>query len=636
LRQDVLDSLLAILRRTHVLSAAFRHLVELHEEQLALAQQQGLQDVPRVQLRLLNEIDIDKAVRDRSLHQRQVNLPTVDEVCAIYVASNDNVPPQRHGLNVCNRAGRAVTLPLLNRMTDSAHYPLLLPRGEPGFRPLIEKRAPSANVVLPPAVVPAPLPAAATVAVVAPPAAAAPQPQLRAANGSDDDRDSDEDLDNDGTSSRHVSVAQFYRYHLMYRADPCGSNHFAAPYGQLYQEYVIDQSFKIDQLKFDFLRRKCRDNVLCTTSDAVRQHIANRVQRRHPGATLGYVLRLPVTHLGSPAFYQRKFRHAMQMFSQIGRPTFMITATVNPKWEELKKLMCHGQTLPNRPDVVERVLFAKIAHMRQLVEKKGVFGDVSAYLDSLEYQKRGNPHAHTLICVEDADNTAAYVESYVCAEIPPLPLATDSADVADQKRRLRQLVLQFQVHHHSADHCLDVNGRCKRGFPKPFTKRTVVSDDRPTVYRRRSAADGGETALVKGQLITNADIVSYNPAYLLTWEGHHNVEYCYGTLACKYAVKYHLKGGSYSYVAQHQADGTSVVNYDEPVGLMKCLYRSPQEALSRIFNRRIVRMSHTVVELAVHLPGEGPVYYRRGQHERAEAAVVNNAVRLTPFEQYMR
>ena len=120
------------------------------------------------------------------------------------------------------------------------------------------------------------------------------------------------------------------------------------------------------------------------------------------------------------------------------------------------------------------------------------------------------------------------------------------------------------------------------------------------------------------------------------WEGHHNIEYCYGVAACRYAVKYHLKGNSYAYVRQEHAN-TNVVDYDEAEMMLRTQFRSPDEAYQKLYDCAIVRMDHHVVELHVHLPGHAPQYFRRDEDQQKIMRDVQSGrnIRPTQFEQYM-
>ena len=154
-------------------------------------------------------------------------------------------------------------------------------------------------------------------------------------------------------------------------------------------------------------------------------------------------------------------------------------------------------------------------------------------------------------------------------------------------------------------HCKGSNGRCMKRFPKPFSRMTILHDNKPAEYYRPSPEDGGEILTIKHGAATikydNSRIVPYNPFILVMFQSHHNLEYAYGQSDnLKYALKYPLKGASFSYV---KSTGNSV-NVDEPAQYARMLYRSPAEAYSRINGFKYGFTSASVVKLSIHLPDQ--------------------------------
>ena len=90
-------------------------------------------------------------------------------------------------------------------------------------------------------------------------------------------------------------------------------------------------------------------------------------------------------------------------------------------------------------------------------------------------------------------------------------------------------------------------GKCTKGFPKPFLANTVVdSNSTYATYRRRCPGDGGRTiTLVRRNVTFTADnsfVVPYNPQLSLRYNCHINVEKCCSILGAKYVFKYTTKG----------------------------------------------------------------------------------------------
>merc|ERR1711867_40045 len=72
-------------------------------------------------------------------------------------------------------------------------------------------------------------------------------------------------------------------------------------------------------------------------------------------------------------------------------------------------------------------------------------------------------------------------------------------------------------------------GKCTKGFPKPFLANTVVdSNSTYATYRRRCPADGGCTITLVRRIVTftadNSFVVPYNPELSLRYNFHIDVE----------------------------------------------------------------------------------------------------------------
>jgi hypothetical protein len=80
-----------------------------------------------------------------------------------------------------------------------------------------------------------------------------------------------------------------------------------------------------------------------------------------------------------------------------------------------------------------------------------------------------------------------------------------------------------------------------KNFPKAFVEHTAVKEDSYPLYRRRSPAQGGNAAMkscktadgTKDVRIDNSWVVPYNPALLMKYQSHLNVEVCSTVKAVK-------------------------------------------------------------------------------------------------------
>ena len=114
------------------------------------------------------------------------------------------------------------------------------------------------------------------------------------------------------------------------------------------------------------------------------------------------------------------YQDGMAMVRRHGKPSLFITFTANPQWPEIVSTLLPGQVSADRPDLINRVFKLKLQALMDDITKHYVFGRPIGYLNVIEFQKRGLPHAHILItlCAEDSLVTTESFDNIVCAELP--------------------------------------------------------------------------------------------------------------------------------------------------------------------------------------------------------------------------
>ena len=85
--------------------------------------------------------------------------------------------------------------------------------------------------------------------------------------------------------------------------------------------------------------------------------------------------------------YERQ-QDAMSYVPIYGRPDLFIKMMTNPKWADIKTNLEHGQQAHDRPELAVRVSKQKLYKLMDLL-KDGAFGELQAWLYSIELQKRG-------------------------------------------------------------------------------------------------------------------------------------------------------------------------------------------------------------------------------------------------------
>ena len=71
--------------------------------------------------------------------------------------------------------------------------------------------------------------------------------------------------------------------------------------------------------------------------------------------------------------------------------------TCNPSWPEIVSNIGVGESAKFRPDIVVRVFKPKLKALIEGLTLKKIFGKVEAIIYTIEFQKRGLPHAHILL-----------------------------------------------------------------------------------------------------------------------------------------------------------------------------------------------------------------------------------------------
>ncbi|KAI0074751.1 hypothetical protein K474DRAFT_1577772, partial [Panus rudis PR-1116 ss-1] len=106
---------------------------------------------------------------------------------------------------------------------------------------------------------------------------------------------------------------------------------------------------------------------------------------------------LPSSFLGSNRWASEQIADSLAIAARFGPPTFFITMTCNATWPEISSQLRPGQTYADIPLVVIRVFRRKLALLEKTL--RNMFpnsGGIDYMIRTVEFQKRGLPHAHIL------------------------------------------------------------------------------------------------------------------------------------------------------------------------------------------------------------------------------------------------
>ncbi|GJS22341.1 DNA helicase [Tanacetum coccineum] len=213
-------------------------------------------------------------------------------------------------------------------------------------------------------------------------------------------------------ANKRMSMNMYYPYQIHDRL-----NHYSLLIqgGKLFQQYVVTAYYAIEQSSLDYIRQKqddIRSEYLSGIYDAI-------VWGDRDGSDLG--LRT-ASFPRSPRYMYAHYLDALAICRVHGSPSFFITFTCNAKWPEIEEFMepFPRLTTADRADIVDRIFEKKVRYYINFVRDSSTFGDVTGVLYTIEFQKRGLPHCHSLLWINAASRVQQDfdVDKYVCAEFP--------------------------------------------------------------------------------------------------------------------------------------------------------------------------------------------------------------------------
>lgn len=479
----------------------------------------------------------------------------VNEVAAVFAMDNDGVPHEDRDFAIYLRPdGPDNTLrSSVNIQPRSPHlqplaYALLFPRGNPGWH--------STWRCLP--------------------YTASEEEQLLFENG---------ELDLE--IYRHISMQQYAAAQLHYR------QHEFSPIlhaGNLTQQFIVDRYTQIEAYNLHWIRNN-QDTLKSTAYHTLHERLARMAEQR--GAAPAPVIILPSTFTGSGRNMVQLTHDAFTIFQNIGKPDLFITFTCNSQWDEIQQNLLPGEKASDRPDLVDRVFKQKLNAMLDEISD-GVLGTCLGYVYTIEYQKRGMPHAHILVTLhpdfKPVDGPS--IDRLISAELPDEAL----------NKELYDLVNKFMRHGPCrVGLCLNDEGVCSKGFPKNNRTVTTLQANSYPFYRRR---------FINNSHKTNRYVVPHNAYFLKKYKSHICVEVLTNMKsAIKYIYKYIFKGFD---VASLRVSHDGRLMYNEVDNYLSSRYVSAPEGTWRIFEFRTHGRSHSVVRLPVHGPDPTEIVFDEG------------------------
>ncbi|GJV27623.1 DNA helicase [Tanacetum coccineum] len=407
-------------------------------------------------------------------------------------------------------------------------------------------------------------------------------------------------------ANKRMSMNMYYSYQIHDRL-----NHYNLLLhgGKLFQHYVVTAYCAIEQSRLDYIRQiqdDIRSEYLSGIYDAI-------LRGDRDGSDLGLRNVLTASFTGSPHYMYAHYLDALAICQVHGSPSFFITFTCNTKWPEIKEFMkpFPQLTVADRADIVDRIFEKKVRDYIEFVRDSNTFGSVTAVLYTIEFQKRGLPHCHSLLWISDESKVHEDidVDRYVCAELPNL--MTDPNTYA--------VIFELMIHGpcgsaNPTAACMKDRGGCNCNFPKPYCNKTYINKEGFVHYRRRDT----EIQVQRQHVwLDNRYVVPYNTTLCLRYYAHINVEYCGWTMLIKYLFKYISKGTDHVIAniarplpADPSTSSTPTIQIDEIKNYVEARYIGPHGACWRILDFAIHYRNPHVQTLAVHLENMQQLKFR--------------------------
>ncbi|CAG8839267.1 8124_t:CDS:2, partial [Gigaspora margarita] len=333
-------------------------------------------------------------------------------------------------------------------------------------------------------------------------------------------------------------------------------------------------------------------------------------------------LHLSASFLGSKRWCSSHVANALALARSLGKPSFFITMTTNPNWKEIHSQLQPGQNALEITPIVVHSFHSRFKKLKKLI--RTYFGKVIYIIEVIEFQKRGFPHAHVIVCVQP-ELSINQIDKIIIAELPR------------EKSPLRELVEKYMIHKQQhLPHCLR-NRKCIYNYPKPIIPETHVNEKGFVQYRHHMQED--------------LWVVPYNPMLISKLEYHINFEIASTINLFMYLFKYLFKGPDYVKFAVNSKNTSESKNYNRnDLGMTSAnsmpnqhingfedyingRYLSATEAAWRIFRYSITMSDPSVLALPIHLPNTNIPQYTRYQNISSSVSLLDHYF-LRPLDSF--
>ncbi|XP_019195885.1 PREDICTED: uncharacterized protein LOC109189730 [Ipomoea nil] len=364
-----------------------------------------------------------RLIGKRSKDARTYALPTTSEVAALIVGDLDPGMGERD-IVVESRSGMLKRISELNPAYLPLQYPLLFPYGEDGFR----------------------------------------EDMHFATHGT-----------KQNFARKSVSQREYFAFRVHERSNEISTIMYAK---RLFQQFLVDAYTMVESSRLLYIRsnqKALRCEAYKGLSDALTR---GEVQPSSQGKRII----LPSSFTGGARYMIQNYQDAMAICRSIGYPNLFITFTCNPKWPEIQRFLEKiNLKAEDRPDIVCKVFKMKLDCLIKEIKYGKLFGPVRAVIYTIEFQKRGLPHAHILLFLQGTSCFAnpAFMDTIISAEIP------DKLIDVEYYKAFEEFMVHGPCGVARSNSPSMVNGKCSKHFPKRYIDASHFDQDGYRLYRRR-------------------------------------------------------------------------------------------------------------------------------------------------------